>query len=562
MNYNPLTSKKKTILLILIIVLGSIFRFSMVYVAWIDRDEGSYLYDSSLLLRGFAPYKDYWTRNPFYLGMLAIFIKLFGHNLLAGRLLSVIANTIAIYFIYRIGEKLFDKNTGILVSFIYAFSPYTAFWNSLVKTQAVQTVFVLVAVFLFLGALEKEKKWMFFLNGLFFGIAFLIRESALLFLLLEAIVLFYVAKSARFFLWSCLGFIVPLFSYLYFIKQAGTGIFSHTILNSFIALISAFGLNYFLELDVGIVRNFIFFSKEALYLVIPAFIFLCLFLKELIKKRYKMVINGFFYFSLLVSFSLSLYWSMTSSFRWLFVEENYTVVLFKVLLVFIFSALLSTSLYLFRKSEDIFLQKRFSCIFCCLWIVILFLPYLLCKRFYVSYFSEILPVLSLITGFIIISLFRQKTIPKSAYKVFISSIVCSVLLTQLFYFCGYKLNMYYSVEENKQIAAYLKENTLPSEEIFTANNMVLFCAERRAVYNISHSNIYSYGEIAFSPQKFNYPTVSEIMNYIESRQIRYCLIDSWTEKYFFAPYPHFEEFFYSRYNLEKKIDDVKIYTRK
>lgn len=561
MDHNP-RAYKEIILLAFIIIFGFFYRFFMAHIAWIDADEGSYLYDASLLLKGLDPYKDYFTRNPFYLGMLAVFIKLFGHNLLAGRLFSVITTTVSIYFMYRIGDKLYDKNTGILVSFIYGFSPYTAFWNSQVKNQAAQTVFVVVAVYLFLDALEKEKKMIFFLGGLFLGIAFLIRESALLLLLIEVIILFYFRKSARFFLWACIGFCIPLLAYLYFSEQAGTGIFLHSILNSFLWMIGGFGLNYLFEEDVDIVKNFFFFCKEALYLVIPTFIFFCLLLKELLTKRYKKAISVLFYFLILTGFSICLYWIFTSSFKWLFVKISYLVVSFKVLLAFIFSALFLSSLYLFRKSKDTHKQELFSHIFCSLWFVLIFLVYLLRKRFYFSYLPELLPALSLITGFTIISLFRQKRIPKSVYTVFIISLVGSALLTQVFYYQGYRLDRFYSVNENKHIAEFLREHTLQSEEIFTANNVVLFCAERRAVYDISYPNFYSYREVVSSPQRFNYPKVSEIMNYLESDKIRYCLIDPWTEKYFFVHHPQLKEYIYSHYQLEKEIGDAKIYIRK
>ena len=63
-------------------------------------------------------------KQPLFLWQMALSMKLFGVNLMALRLPSIIMSTLLVPLCYRIGTLVFNRNTGLLAAFITTFTYY------------------------------------------------------------------------------------------------------------------------------------------------------------------------------------------------------------------------------------------------------------------------------------------------------------------------------------------------------------------------------------------------------------------------------------------------------
>lgn len=128
------------ILLVGIVVVGFVLRYLGAVYGNIDLDEGIHLYDAKLITEGFVPFRDYFSREPYYIYSLALFVKLFGAQLLTSRLFAVISSTILIVLTYLLGKKIFSQPVGLIAAALFAFSPYAIYYNYLGNLYSVYPV--------------------------------------------------------------------------------------------------------------------------------------------------------------------------------------------------------------------------------------------------------------------------------------------------------------------------------------------------------------------------------------------------------------------------------------
>lgn len=139
-----------------------------------------------------AFYNDVWWDSSVYIGMgkymfssgksglweesrplIFPFMLGFG-NLLSvnaiyfGRIVSIAFASLILFMTYRVGTRLFSKNTGLLAAFFTAFSFTFLFFSPNILTELPSTFFVLLAFYYFLES-------RFFLAGIFSGIAVMTR---------------------------------------------------------------------------------------------------------------------------------------------------------------------------------------------------------------------------------------------------------------------------------------------------------------------------------------------------------------------------------------------------
>ena len=99
-------AERPALLMLLTLAAAAAVRLLLMSVRWINPDEGAHLLDGRLIWQGLYPVIDYSSRQPFYAYLLALFIKLFGVTLTAGRLLPLLASLVIGWLIYRIGARL------------------------------------------------------------------------------------------------------------------------------------------------------------------------------------------------------------------------------------------------------------------------------------------------------------------------------------------------------------------------------------------------------------------------------------------------------------------------
>jgi len=94
------------------------------------------------------------THPPFYYFLLTLWVKLFGHEEHALRLLSTIFYFASIFLVYCLAKELYDRETGYLASFLYLLSPL-ATWSahsvrmySLLGFLCVSSTYFFIKIFL------------------------------------------------------------------------------------------------------------------------------------------------------------------------------------------------------------------------------------------------------------------------------------------------------------------------------------------------------------------------------------------------------------------------------
>jgi 4-amino-4-deoxy-L-arabinose transferase-like glycosyltransferase len=165
----------------------------------LERDEGEYAYLGQLLLQGIPPYSlAYNMKLPGAYAMYALFMAVFGQSIRGIHLGFLFVNLASIVLVFFISKRLFNVIAGIFSAITFAFLSLS---QSILGVQAHATHFVvfmaLGGVILLLAAAETEKKKAVFLSGLFFGLAFLMKQQGVFFLLFGIFYLAWVHFNKR-----------------------------------------------------------------------------------------------------------------------------------------------------------------------------------------------------------------------------------------------------------------------------------------------------------------------------------------------------------------------------
>tara|TARA_Y100000310_G_C20704181_1_gene833368 strand:+ start:15529 stop:16890 length:1362 start_codon:yes stop_codon:yes gene_type:complete len=149
------------------------------------------------------------SSRPIVLPIMLGFLWKIGLNpIFFGRILEITAGSLVIFFTYLIGKRLFGDRTALLASLFIAISPTFFFFNGVLLTGVVSTLFSLIAVYYFL-----EKKYI--VSGLFFGIAFMTRFLQLFVFISVILIMAYLNKhKIRNLYKMIIGFVLALLPYL------------------------------------------------------------------------------------------------------------------------------------------------------------------------------------------------------------------------------------------------------------------------------------------------------------------------------------------------------------
>jgi hypothetical protein len=172
--------------LILLLVIG-FAAFIRVRVADtpLERDEGEYAYAGQGILQGIPPYKlAYNMKLPGTYAAYAVLMAIFGETTRGIHLGLTLINAVTILLVFLVGRKLFSPAGGLvaaasfaLLSVSHALLGMAAHANHFVVLFAVAGIHVLLR-----GQELKLGRW-FFWSGLLMGLAFLMKQQGLFFIL-------------------------------------------------------------------------------------------------------------------------------------------------------------------------------------------------------------------------------------------------------------------------------------------------------------------------------------------------------------------------------------------
>ncbi len=150
----------------------------------LERDEGEYAYAGQLILHGFPPYLHaYSMKLPGMFYLNAAMLKVFGESVSGIHLGLLVANLVSAVLICRVGTKLFTRRAGLVSAALFALMTVS---QHLLGTFAHAThfvvLFVLAACSLIIPGEKSPSPYRYLAAGIFFGLAFLVKQHAALFL--------------------------------------------------------------------------------------------------------------------------------------------------------------------------------------------------------------------------------------------------------------------------------------------------------------------------------------------------------------------------------------------
>jgi 4-amino-4-deoxy-L-arabinose transferase-like glycosyltransferase len=172
------------VILLLVIVLFGLIRYRLRDMP-LERDEGEYAYSGQLLLQGIPPYKlAYNMKLPGIYAAYAAVMAVFGETPAGIHIGLLLINAASIILLYLLTSQLFGRLAALIAACSYALLSTSA---SVMGFEAHATHFValpaLAGILLAVVAAESERMSLAFLSGLCSGIAFLMKQHGIFFVL-------------------------------------------------------------------------------------------------------------------------------------------------------------------------------------------------------------------------------------------------------------------------------------------------------------------------------------------------------------------------------------------
>lgn len=165
----------------------------------LERDEGEFAYSGQLILKGLPPYLHAFTMKlPGMAYLDALFFSCFGATVSAVHLGLLIANLISALLLFQIGRRLFGTTAGAVTSGLFLLMTVS---QHLLGTFAHAThfviLFVLAAFSLIISEEHSLSQYRCLAAGFLFGVAFLVKQHAVLFFAAAVLTMFLGRRRAR-----------------------------------------------------------------------------------------------------------------------------------------------------------------------------------------------------------------------------------------------------------------------------------------------------------------------------------------------------------------------------
>jgi hypothetical protein len=157
----------------------------------LERDEGEYAYAGQLMLQGIPPYKlAYNMKFPGTYAAYALIMSIFGQTISGIHLGLLLVNAATVALVFLLGRKLMNSTAGIAAAASYAVLSVSP---SVLGFAGHATHFVMLPVLggalILLHESGRQRLGRLFASGLLFGLALLMKQPAIFFILFGAIYL-------------------------------------------------------------------------------------------------------------------------------------------------------------------------------------------------------------------------------------------------------------------------------------------------------------------------------------------------------------------------------------
>jgi len=178
-------------IVILIVLFTSAIRVRLLDIP-LERDEGEFAYMGQLIFQGIPPYLfAYSMKLPGIYAAYALIMAVFGQTPSGIHLGFLFINALTIVVVFLLTRRLFDSYAGVIAGATYGILSVSP---TVLGVCAHATHFVLLpalgGILLMLGAIDTGKPNYMFWSGLLLGLAFLMKQSGIFFIIFAWLYLF------------------------------------------------------------------------------------------------------------------------------------------------------------------------------------------------------------------------------------------------------------------------------------------------------------------------------------------------------------------------------------
>ena len=176
--------------LILVILLCAAIRWRLRDMP-LERDEGEYGYAGQLILQGIPPYQiAYNMKLPGTYAAYAVIMAIFGQTAAGIHIGLLLVNALTILLVYAVGKRLWGPLAGVVAAATYGLLSVGPWVNGFAGHATHFVVLAAMAgLLLLLKAIDERRDRVIFLAGLFFGLAFVMKQPGAAFGLFGALYL-------------------------------------------------------------------------------------------------------------------------------------------------------------------------------------------------------------------------------------------------------------------------------------------------------------------------------------------------------------------------------------
>lgn len=519
---------KTTFFLFLIIALNIFIRLPYTNIPLFHVDEAIYALVAKDFLGGNVLYKGVWDHKPPGIYFIyALIFKLFSSTTMYYmRLFTIFWTSLITYFIFKLANYLYTAKVGLLSALFFVIFSTTYLPREVIaaNSEIFMILPYILCIYYFIKGEEFFKPFFLIASGIFCGAAILIKQPGIFSV---GVVFFYTLLIPKI-LNNKFSFKDMLRKNLYFT----TGI----IIVSTPIVLYFFFHNAFWE-----------FIREAL-----------LFSLTYVKYMQHNPLRAFLDSVDIYIFPNILFWCLSIS-----------------SLIFILFNLFNKNI----EKEDSLLNKKNRNILIILWTIFSFAGVSIGKKFEPHYFIQIIPVLSILSGYGLSMLINKKYFHKilqSYSKIIIVSflVLGTVIPFQRYHgsfgflkrYYYFLTNKYIILSREEQAANFIKQNTKPKEKIFVWGNspQVYFLANRDPASRIVFNNVIVHNYFPKHIEEiFLYGIVKDLIKnkpilFVDAVDENDRLID----RYNISHYPALNSFFKNNYHYLAKIKDIIIYKLK
>jgi tetratricopeptide (TPR) repeat protein len=133
-------------------------------------------------------------RAPVYPALLAATYSVFGHDLVAARMLNVVIQAITVWAILRVGQSYFSPKAGIIAAALFAFNGMAIFYTNELLSVTTEMLTASIIVWSTLRLTRDLSPVTLILCGLSWGIAVITRPNALMIYPVVAVILWILSE--------------------------------------------------------------------------------------------------------------------------------------------------------------------------------------------------------------------------------------------------------------------------------------------------------------------------------------------------------------------------------